>query len=97
MQISDIAAIGHVPSSIDHPGSCQELTTPPIEHETRSMATKDDRSVVLEVVAMRLCLRVGHEVVITTEIDANAMLQLRAAARSFAVRRGISFVDMTRN
>jgi hypothetical protein len=61
------------------------------------MGTKNDRTVVLEIVAMRLCLRVGHEVVTTTKIDANAVLQLRAAAHSYAVRRGIGFVDMTRN
>jgi hypothetical protein len=61
------------------------------------MATKDDRSVVLEIVAMRLCLRVGREVVTTTKIDANAVLWLRAAAHSYAIRRGIAFGDMTRN
>ena len=66
-------------------------------HETGSMPANDTRSVVLEIVAMRLCLRVGHEIVTTTEIDANALLRLRAAAHSYAVRRGIAFVDITRN
>jgi len=61
------------------------------------MLTIDGRSIVLEIVAMRLCLRVGREVVTTTKINTNAVLQLRAAAHSYAVRRGIAFVDMTRN
>jgi hypothetical protein len=61
------------------------------------MATKDDRSVVLEIVAMRLCLRVGREVVTTTRVGADAVLQLRAAAHSYAVRRGVAFIDLTRN
>ena len=65
--------------------------------ETEGMATKEDRSVVLEIVAMRLCLRVGRKVVTTTHFDTNALLQLRSAAHSYAVRRGITFVDMTRN
>lgn len=61
------------------------------------MAANDDHSVILEIVAMRLCLRVGHEVVTTTKIGDKAVLQLRAAAHSYAVRRGILFVDMTTN
>jgi hypothetical protein len=56
-----------------------------------------DREIVLEVVARELHLRVGQELVISAPLEDSSAAMLRKVAHSYSTRRGVRFIDKTRN
>ena len=53
--------------------------------------------IVLEIVADLLRLRVGREIIATAALADRAVVILRDVGRTYAQRRKVRFVDMTRN